>query len=182
MAELNLRSGRSRGRGAVHAPHPDYTGNERRPLCPATTKWGHGFWWDGVINEVTCRACLRLLGHTVPEPKSTVSDRPYKAIARALHSVGLKRGRDFGTNVVYERHRYGKDRIKNPSYTLVHIRTDHAAAVVLERAADILAAARADGGFGFTISAAPDRPVTRWHIMIANQSGAWGEGWEVIAT
>jgi len=133
MATYGLRS--SRSNGAVHAPHPDFTGKDQRPLCPATTKWGHGIWWDYTSNPVTCRVCLRLLGKE-PVPKRMSAKA---AVNKVLRDLGLRSKRDFSTHD----HLFPMDQsggFRSVEYTTASIYGDDSIKAVMDNAEAIIKA------------------------------------------
>lgn len=91
-----LRAYGDRGRGKVHAPHPE---SALRPLCRKTPIDWRGPRYSPVLDEyVNCRRCLRLQGNKLPEPKR-LGERA--AVGKALVELGLRRERDFRIRTRY---------------------------------------------------------------------------------
>jgi len=133
MATYGLRSSRSNGRGAVHAPHPGFAGKDQRPLCPAITKWGHGIWWNYTSDQVTCRACLKLLGKE-PAPKRMSAKA---AVNKVLRDLGLRPKWDFSTHD----HLFPMDQsggFRSVEYTTVTIYGDEPKQKVIDNAKAIV--------------------------------------------
>lgn len=134
MATYGLRSSRT-SHGAVHAPHPDFTGSGQRPLCPATTKWGHGIWWNYTPDQVTCRACLKLLGKTPAAKRMSAK----AAVGKVLRDLGLRQKWDFSVHD----HLMPMDQsggFRSVQYTTVTIYGDESRQKVIDNAKAIIEA------------------------------------------